>query len=222
MVAGVVALGLVAAGALVVDTVARGEAEDRVAAAVTQRLDVDGTPDVRIEGFPFLTQLLGRSLRDVDATASGVTLDGIDLTDVDVRAADVSLEQPYRVGDVRVEATVPTASVQRLVQERVALDVTVDGDVLRATGELLGVPLAVGLVPRVAAGRLLVDVQDVELGAATLRLDELPGGIADELTGLEVPLGGLPAGVVLTDARVVPDGVRVVAVGTDVVLEATR
>lgn len=218
VVAGVVALGLLAAGALVVDGWARGEAEDRVAAAVTQELQVQGTPDVRIEGFPFLTQLLGGSLRDVDLTAPGVTLEGVELTDVQVRAVDVTLDEPHRAADVRAEATVPTASVQRLVQERVALDVTVDGDVLRASGDLLGIPLTAGLVPRVEDGRLLVDVQDVELGAATLRLDELPGGFAEELTGLEVPLDGLPPGIVLAEARVVPDGVQVVATGTDVVL----
>ncbi len=222
MVAGVVALGLVGVGAWVADGWARGAAQDQAALVVTQQLAVDGTPDVRIDGFPFLTQLLARSLDDVSASAAGVTLEGVVATDVVVHAQDVSLEEPYRVGSARVEATVPASSVQQVVAERTGLAVTVevDGDVLRASGEVFGAPLTAGLVPRVDGGRLLVDVQDVTLGAAGLALDQLPGGLADRLVGLEVPLDGLPPGVVLEQAVVLPQGVRFTAVGTDVVLEA--
>ncbi|UZN03506.1 DUF2993 domain-containing protein [Cellulomonas sp. S1-8] len=219
LVTGVVALGLVAVGAYVADGYARGNAEDQAAAVVTQQLQVDGTPDVQIAGFPFLTQLLARSLDDVTATAPGVVLDGIAATDVTVDAHDVSLDAPYRVGSVLIEATVATASVQEIVSERTSLELAVDGDVLRAAGDLFGMPLTAGLVPRVEAGRLLVDVQDVTLGAATLRLEQLPGDVAEQLVGIEVPLEGLPAGVVLERAVVVPDGVRFTAAGADVVLE---
>ncbi|GIG41582.1 LmeA family phospholipid-binding protein [Cellulomonas phragmiteti] len=215
----VVALGLVAAGAYVADGFARSSAEEQAAAVVTQQLDVQGTPQVRIDGFPFLPQLFARSLDDVHATADGVTLEGIAATDVTLDATDVSLDAPYRVGGVRLEATVPTSSVQQVVGARVDMDLAVDGDLLRATGELFGIPLTAGLVPRVADGRLLVDVQDVTLGAGTLRLEELPGDVAERLVGIEVPLEGLPAGIVLEQAVVVPDGVRFTATGADVVLE---
>lgn len=218
-VTGVVALGLVAVGAFVADGLARSSAEDDAAAVLAQQLDVDGTPEVRIDGFPFLTQLLARSLDDVHATADGVTLEGLLVTDVVVDATDVTLDAPYTVGGARLEATVPTASVQQVVETRAELDVAVDGDLLRATGDLFGIPLAVGLVPRVADGRLLVDVQEVTLGAGTLRLEDLPGDVAERLVGIEVPLDGLPDGVVLDTAVVVPDGVRFTATGTDVTLE---
>lgn len=218
-VTGVVAIGLVAVGAVVADGFARSSAEDTAAAVITQQLDVDGTPQVRIDGFPFLTQLAARSLDDVHATATRVTLEGLPVTDVVVDAADVTLDAPYRVGSARLEATVPTSSVQQVVGARADLDVAVDGDLLRAAGDLFGIPLTAGLVPRVADGRLLVDVQEVTLGAGTLRLDELPGDVAERLVGIEVPLEGLPAGVRLEEAVVVPDGVRFTATGTDVALE---
>lgn len=218
-VTGVVALGLVAVGVVVADGVARSSAEDSAALVIAQQLDVDGTPQVSIDGFPFLTQLLSGSLDDVHATATGVTLEGLPVTDVVVDAADVTLEAPYRVGSARLEATVPTSSVQQVVSTRADLEVAVDGDLLRAAGDLFGIPLTVGLVPRVADGRLLVDVEEVTLGAGTLRLDELPGDVAERLVGIELPLDGLPAGVVLEDTVVVPDGVRFTATGTDVALE---
>lgn len=224
VVTGVVALGLVGVGAFVADTWARSSAQDQAAVVVAQQLEVDGTPDVRIAGFPFLTQLLARSLDDVTATASGVTLEGIDATDVEVRAADVSLEAPYRVGSAEVDATVPAASLQQVVAERTGLqmDLAVDGDALRATGQVFGADLTAGLVPRVEDGRLVVDLQDVSLGAGSLALDQLPGGLADRLVGLDVPVEGLPPGVTLVDASVTPQGVRFTARGTDLVLEQVQ
>jgi LmeA-like phospholipid-binding len=219
LVVGLVALGLVGVGAYVADGFERDKAEDSAAVLLSQRLQVDGTPDVRIDGFPFLPQLLARSLDDVHASARGVQLEGVEVTDVVVDATDVSLDQPYRVGTVRLEATVPTSTVQQLVARRVQVDVAVDGQVLRASGDVFGIPLTAGLVPRVVDGRLQVDVQDVTLGAGELRLEDLPGDVAERLVGIEVPLDGLPAGIALEQAVVVPDGVRFTASGTDVDLE---
>ncbi|MCC2315073.1 LmeA family phospholipid-binding protein [Cellulomonas xiejunii] len=219
LVVGLVALGLVGVGAYVADGFARDSAEDSAAVLLSQRLQVDGTPDVRIDGFPFFPQLLARSLDDVHVSARGVELEGVEVTDVVVDATDVSLDQPYQVGTLRLEATVPTSTVEQVVADRVPVDVAVDGGMLRASGELLGIPLSAGLVPRVVDGRLQVDVQDVTLGTGELRLEDLPGDVAERLVGIEVPLDGLPAGIVLEQAVVVPDGVRVTASGTDVDLE---
>lgn len=216
----VVTLVVVAAAAVVADRVAVNVAEDRAAEEVTRQLDVVGTPDVAIHGFPFLTQLLARSLDDVDAAAEGVTLEGVDATDVRLSARDVGLVAPYTVGDARLEATLPPASLERVLAERTGLDVTltVDGDALRASGDVLGLDLSAALVPRVEGGTLLVDLVDVALGERTLDVSDLPGGLGDAASDIPVPVEGLPEGVVLTSAAIVPDGVRVSARGTDVVL----
>ncbi|QGQ18130.1 DUF2993 domain-containing protein [Cellulomonas sp. JZ18] len=216
----VVTLVVVAGAAVVADRVAVGVAEDRAADVVTEQLDVSGRPEVTIHGFPFLTQLLGRSLDDVDAAADGITLEGVDATDVRVHARDVGLVAPYTVGDARVEATLPPASLERVLADRTGLDVTltVDGDALRASGEVLGLDLSAALVPRVEDGTLLVDLADVALGERRLDVADLPGGLGRAVSDVPVPVEGLPDGVVLTSAAVVPDGVRVSARGTDVVL----
>ena len=49
-------------------------------------------------------------------------------------------------------------------------------------------------------------------------VDDLPGAIGDRLTDIEIPVSGLPEGLVLSDATVVADGVRITADGADVVL----
>lgn len=219
LVAGLVAVGLVATGAYVADGMARSDAERQVADVLSRQLALEDPPQVSIEGFPFLPQLLARSLDDVRATAADVTFDGITVTDVAVRATDVPLASPYTAGTVRLDATVTTQSVQQEVGERTGMQVAVDGAVLRATGELLGIPLTAALVPRVADGLLLVDVEEVTLGAGTLQLEQLPGDVAERLVGIEVPLAGLPAGLALEQATVVPAGVRFTAAGSQVALE---
>ena len=56
----------------------------------------------------------------------------------------------------------------------------------------------------------------LNVGGVELDPSLLPDGLAGRLTGVEVPLEGFPDGLVLTDAVVHPDGLRITASGTDV------
>jgi hypothetical protein len=221
VVVGVVAVVVLAGGVVVADRVAQATAEKRVIAAVEQNLDgVVGTPTVDLGGFPFLTQLLAGSVDDVTGTVDGVTLEGIDATDVTFDAHDVSTSEPYTVGTATIAATLPTASIEQIVADRSELDIAlaVDGGTLTASGKVLGLALAADVVPRVEDGRLLVSVDNVQFAGLTVSVDDLPGAVGDRLTDIEIPVEGLPAGLVLSDATVVADGVRVSATGTDVEL----
>ncbi|GIG20850.1 hypothetical protein Cch01nite_15740 [Cellulomonas chitinilytica] len=215
---GLVVVVVLGAGVVVADRVAAAEAENRAVEAIEQNLDVEGTPDVTIDGFPFLTQLLRGSLKEVTGTVDGMTLDGIDATDVEVEARDVSTSEPYTVGTGSIAATLPTASIEKVVADRTDLDVqvAVEGGALKASGQVLGLTLSATLTPRVEDGRLLVDVGGLQLAGLTITVDDLPASIRTRLTDLEVPVSGLPEGLVLSDATVVTDGVRITATGTDV------
>ena len=215
-----VAVVVLAGGALVADRVAHSTAERRVTEAIEQNLDVAGTPTVEIGGFPFLTQLLAGSVDDVTGAVDGVTLEGVDATDVTIDAHDVTVSEPYTVGTATIAATLPTASIEQIVQDRSNLDVAVavDGGALAASGEVLGLTLTANLTPRVEDGRLLVSVQNAQIAGLTVSVDDLPRAIGDRLTDIEIPVSGLPEGLVLSDATVVADGVRITATGTDVVL----
>jgi hypothetical protein len=221
VVVGVVAVVVLAGGVVVADRVAQATAEKRVIAAVEKNLDgVVGTPTVDLGGFPFLTQLLAGSVDDVTGTVDGVTLEGIDATDVTFDAHDVSTSEQYTVGTATIAATLPTASIEQIVADRSELDIAlaVDGGTLTASGKVLGLALAADVVPRVEDGRLLVSVDNVQFAGLTVSVDDLPGAVGDRLTDIEIPVEGLPAGLVLSDATVVADGVRVTATGTDVEL----
>ncbi|MFJ3955640.1 DUF2993 domain-containing protein [Streptomyces sp. Je 1-4] len=54
------------------DRVAVGLAEDKAAEKIRGSQGLDKTPTVAIKGFPFLTQVAGRSLQEVDADLGGI------------------------------------------------------------------------------------------------------------------------------------------------------
>ncbi|MDQ2782203.1 MAG: DUF2993 domain-containing protein, partial [Actinomycetota bacterium] len=62
-----------------------------------------------------------------------------------------------------------------------------------------------------------VGISDVTLGDRAVSVDSFPA-LHDALSGITVPIQGLPAGMSLTGAQVVPTGVRVTASGTNVAL----
>jgi len=215
---------VVVAGLLVADRVVASTTEKRAVQAIEQNLDgVVGTPTVDIGGFPFLTQVLAGSLDEVTGQVDGVTLEGIKATDVTIDAKDITTSTPYTAGTATISATLPTASINSIVADQTQLEitVTVDGSALKATGKVLGVTMSANLVPRVQDGKLLVDVQDIAIGGLSVSVDSLPASIGNRLNDIEVPVGGLPEGLVLQQATVVDDGVRITASGTDVVIPTT-
>lgn len=216
----VLVLALLAVGAVVADVVARRAAEQRVATAVAQAVTVSGSPQVRIqESTPFLLQLVRGTVDSLDVTLSAAQLQGLTATDVHVTATEVAVAAPHRAGHVAADGVLPTATVQQVLKQRTGLDATlrVDGGAMKATGTLLGLELAVTLTPRVDAGRLLVDVSGLTLAGRAIQLSTLPTSMRQALTGLEVPVDGLPQGLVLTGAQVVPAGVHVTLAGDGIV-----
>jgi len=217
---GVVVVG---AGAVGADRWAAHETQQRAADAIVENLDdVVGTPTVDVGGFPFLTQVWAGSVDHVTGDVEGVSLGGIDATDVHVDARDITTSEPYTAGTATIEATIPTASLEKIVDDRTGLDVTltIDGDQVVASGTVLGVTLSAGVTPAVSDGMLQVSVHDVLLGGLSVDPSKLPGGLGDKLRDITVPVEGLPDGIVLTDATVVSDGLRVEADGAGVVLQA--
>lgn len=184
--------------------------------------DVLGEPEVLISGFPFLTQLVAGTLTEVTASVAGLTLDGLEVTDVDLAATGVSTTEPYTVDSAELVATLPVVTLQQLIAAQVGLelDLTVDGDRLRAGTTLLGLEVAAGLAPKVEDADLRVDIVSVSFGGVEVDAVDLPGRLEARLTDLSIPVEGLPPGVVLTEVAVHDGGVQLTATGTDVVLSA--
>ena len=219
VVTGVVVL-LLAAGLVVADQALRITAEERIAGPVRNALGADEGARVEISQHrPFLLQLAGGRLDEVTVTADRVTLDQGDATNVRMDATGVTIRAPYTAADVTVIGTVPPSTVQaRIAEKGLDVGVAVAGDQLRASGSVLSVPWGVMLTPRADEGRLTVDVASADIGGVPVGADALPASVRQALTGLDVPVSGLPAGLAITGAQVVGGGVEVTLTGQDVVL----
>ncbi|RHA37086.1 LmeA family phospholipid-binding protein [Cellulomonas rhizosphaerae] len=219
----VVVVVVLGAGAVGADRWAAGETQDRAVDAIEQNLEgVVGTPSVDVGSFPFLTQIWAGSIDDVTGHVQGATLGGLDATDVDVEATGVSTSEPYTADHATVSATLPTASIEKVVADRTGFDLKVAlvGDELKVSGSVLGLTLAAQIQPRVADGKLLVDITGLSLGGLKVDPSDIPGGGGSKLEGIDIPVDGLPEGLALTDATVTDEGLRITAEGDDVVLTA--
>lgn len=222
---GLVVLGVVAAGGLYVgDRYAESRAEEYAVSVVSQSISATQPPAVDIKGFPFLTQLMSGTLDEVTATSAGATLEGIPVTDVAIDATQVQVRPPGgqqpTAGHATLVATIPTASLEKVVKDasRLTVQLAVEGSTVKASGTVLGLPLTLDLVPRVDNGKLLVDAQGLTLGGREISPQSLPAAVRDRVSGIEVPVEGLPPGLSLGRAEVVPSGLRITADGTDVAL----
>jgi hypothetical protein len=219
VVTGVVVL-LVVAGAVVSDLVLRSVVEQRLAASVRDSLGASGAEKVVVSTHrPLLLQLPGGRIDAVTVTADRVTLEQGAMTGVRIEATGVTIRRPYTAAGVTITGTVPIQTIRDRVAAKTP-DVAVDvaGDVLRASGSVFGVPWGATLTPRADTGRLLVDLTAADVAGVPVDVATLPQAVRDALSGLDVPVTGLPAGLGLSAAHVVAAGVEVTATGRDVVL----
>jgi hypothetical protein len=209
-------------------------AADRAAAwfagnAGAQALETGGRgvtgAEVSVHGFPFLTQLAAGRLDDVTGTMATGTFGGYDLRDVRFAASDLEPRAPYHAAAARADGVLTYESVRRAAADQLGAEVHVaaaDGALeITFPTTVLGATVDVGAtaVPSVGGDdAVALDVRSVTVAGARLDLDDLPGGIADRLQQVEVPLD-LPAGVALRSVAVEPEGLRIGLAAQDVDLE---
>jgi hypothetical protein len=217
--AAVLGVGLVAG-----DHYAEASAEEYARGVVSDMLQASTTPSVDIQGFPFLTQVARGTLDSVTASAAGARLGGVAVTDVAIDARGVLVRPPAgeqaRAGQASISATIPTSSFEAALKERTGLTatLTVAQSTLQASGTVLGLALTLTLVPRVDNGSLLVDIQHLTLGGNEVDPNALPSALRGRVSSIPVPLDGLPQGLTVSQAAIVPTGVRVTASGSNVVV----
>ncbi len=208
-------------GTLLADRVTHSIAEDVAADAVRSQLGATD-PQVDVTGFPFLTQLARGTLDDVHLTATGATLRGLDVTDLDVVATGVAVREPRGAEHVVATATVPTAALESLLRERTGWDLAlaVDGEALVATGAVAGVPVGVTLTLAPAgADGLVATITSASLGGFTIDAGLLPDGLASRIAEVDVA-DQLPAGAEVTGAVVEADGLHLTVELADVTLDS--
>jgi hypothetical protein len=219
----VVVLAVVVA-LLVVDRVGKLLAARALAGNIASNEHLDHRPHVTIRGFPFLTQLISGSYRDIDISSSRpIGADGVDVSRPTVRLHGVKVgvgdalhgtvkDVPVRSGTGTALLTYPqlTTIVHRYAGTLGSL-VTLSsggGDVAKVNGPL---GLTVRVTGQVVNGRLLVTADQGDL-------DQLPNSLkadAQRLVATPIPLPTFPFNVRLASGHITDQGVLLTATAHD-------
>jgi hypothetical protein len=212
---------------LLVDRVAVGVAEDRVAEQIAERGALQGTPEVDIAGFPFLTQAVAGRYDDVRISLTAAELGQPEGTRADLvlRGVQVPLSEAVAgsVREVPVDRIDGTATLSyALLSAQLAGDTTLtrEGDGLRITRtvEVLGQQL-----PLTAAGQVTLDGSDLvvdveEAAGAGVDVPDWLLSRATDLLDLRYTVPALPFGLRLAGVTPAEDGVDLALEATDTVL----
>jgi hypothetical protein len=226
------------------DRIAVNMAESQAADKIRSSQGLDSTPKISIKGFPFLTQVVGRELAEVDVSLAGITATAggrsVNVTEVKAQLRKVRIDSSFSSavadradGSARISyadltkaapkgATVSYAGAERAAKGQVKVTGPIV-DVLAGAGITLP-----GAVERVVGGRTvttysMVTLQDgstVKLKAESLPKLPIPG-FEDKLRqafDYDLEIEGMPSGIKLDKVQATDAGLRFSGTGTNVSL----
>ncbi|KAB8166994.1 DUF2993 domain-containing protein [Streptomyces sp. 3MP-14] len=216
--------------AVVADRVALYVTQGEVASRVQDRLGLEKEPDVSINGFPFLTQVLGSELDDVHLGISSyaATVDDQELSihDLDIELDNVTLTGGFTqatAARAHGEGMISYTELTRAYGELMALSGNGFGVEFEYAGEgqLLLVLQASAMGQTLDIGELAGDLV-LEGGKVTLSVDEdeIPDVGSAEMQesaraqlDQERTIAGLPDGLELTSLEPTEEGLKVTVDG---------
>jgi hypothetical protein len=208
-----------------------GVAADRVGASlaaqqIEQRVreETGQEATAAVNGFPFLTQVLGRKLAHVRLTSDSATLPGEDLkvTALRVDLRGVGVQSEPRAERLEATGVVPFAEVERHRELPAgSLSASPDGRLrISQHVDLLNESFAVAgtAAVRVDGDQLVVEPDTLAIEGSAVQLDAEQRGRLAERLRFQLPLDDVPAGTRVDDVRVVERGLQVHLTGRDVLL----
>jgi hypothetical protein len=196
-----------------VDRIAVHVAENQAASKIQSSRGLSQKPDVSIEGFPFLTQLVGSKLDEVKLHAKDMKVSGssLQLAQLDATLNGVKISSNY-------SSAVADSATGKVYVTYDALSSVLPNHTTVTYG---GQPGKVK-VSTTISGQAISGTADVAVaGGNKLSLDNLNTG--DPVTSFlanvfapEIPVAGLPTGLELKSITAEENGVAIEATGTDV------
>ncbi|UFR03228.1 DUF2993 domain-containing protein [Streptomyces sp. Go40/10] len=225
---------------VVVDRVAVHFAEGEAADKLKSTENLASTPDVDIKGFPFLTQVAGGSLDDVEVkiknyeAATGKPGKTIRIDDLKADMKGVEFSGDYSSATAATATGTATVSYAELLKTakaeptEVAPGVTArvvglsdggNGKIkvkVEGTVSSLGLQQTVSVLSSVSVVNNKVEVHAdslPQLGAAAIAENRIR-----EITDFQQAIDQLPGGITLDKVQAAPDGVEIIVKGSDVKL----
>lgn len=197
-------------------------AEREIAKRVAAKAKLAEPPEVTVEGYPFLTQMIAGRYDSIHLVSGQISRGEVKVKSIDVRlfGVDAPLEKLLaNAGDsitassATATAVVPYGEVQRRVPE--GLTVAPAGEFLQLSGEFsvagVKVPVKSKLKLEVARKGIIAVPKQVEVG-------RFPASVVRNRLGFTVPLRELPMKLRVTNVKVTPGGLQVEARGSQVEL----
>ena len=221
-----VVVALLAVTVLVDRLAARGTAAAITSQMATAGMELGPESEVRIEGFPYLTQLLSGRLREVTITADTASVDGMMLTDLHGVTRGVGTSPPYVAESAEFTATMSTDALSEAMRRAGPAGATADAEVdvtdtgLAVSAAVFGLPLRVVLGLVTNDGAITFELEHVSLAGFTVSADSIPDALEQALAGLAAPAGVFPDELAISDVTLLPgEGIQITMTGSDVALE---
>ena len=194
---------------------------DRAAAACTANriattLQNEGfpvRPNVSVEGFPFLTQLISRHLQGVEVTAPRYPIGSVTAS-IHVHAQDITLDSGYQSGTIaQVTGTglVPFASLARMPGLAAVPGLLISGD----GPHMVKLSANLGVFAASAIARVTQTAGN-ELSLRIVSSSGVPAALLAPIRDLILRIPALPLGLTVQSVRVSPRGVVIGVAGSDV------
>ncbi|MFD9601096.1 DUF2993 domain-containing protein [Streptomyces sp. NPDC059970] len=181
-----------------------------------------GSTDVSIKGFPFLTQVAGDQLDEVDVKITGIETDAngrrIRISRMNAALHEVKLADGYSsatAARATGTAVISYEDLTKAASDGVVVEYGGNGKVkVTGTVDILGNPLSRSVLSTVT----LVGGHTIKVQADKVPGEGIPGleGLVREKTDFEREVGGLPSGLKLEKIQPTADGLEISVTGTDV------
>ncbi|WP_017585801.1 LmeA family phospholipid-binding protein [Nocardiopsis ganjiahuensis] len=221
----VVFLILVAALVVVADIGARSFAQSTLAERLSQQMEMSEEPDVAIEGWAFLPQVISGTYTEINIQADSATMGGVTVEKIEATASEVEaplsdlMNQPtVTAGQVDGSFVVPYTYFNPYLPE--GMTISTENGEPRISGELALPEL--GLSTSVSSGgeftvdgdTLTVTPVDIEVGNAPINVD----GVVSSMLTFSAQVPELPFGLTATDMEATSSGLKITGTGDDVPL----
>jgi hypothetical protein len=199
------------------DRIAVAYAQDTIASEIQTQANLSAKPSVTIEGFPFLTQVLSRDVRQIDISATSVKENALTISSITATATGVHINSSFKgatIDQINGTALITYANL------RSALPSPLNGTTITPDPSAgpNGVTLSLGGVASATGQVTLTSPTQV-----TLKIDQL-GGLASLIGGgfsqatYPFNLPALPVGLKITSLNVASQGVSLSATAHDTTL----
>ncbi|MFE1167386.1 DUF2993 domain-containing protein [Nocardiopsis sp. NPDC058789] len=221
----VVFLILLAALVVVADVGARSFAQSTLAGRLADQMEMSEDPDVSIEGWAFLPQVISGTYTEVNIEADSATMGGVTVEKIEATASDVEaplsdlMDQPtVTAGQVDGSFVVPYAYFNPYLPE--GMTITTENGEPRINGEL-AVPELGRSVSVSSAGEFSVDGDTLHVTPVDIEVADVPlnvDAMVSTMLTFSAQVPELPFGLTAKEMEATSNGLKITGTGNDVPL----